>query len=330
MHFTLDDLLQVTLVPTPAPLMELVLATAMLQREDIGPVFTRWRRRTLRTFPPAARPLLELVPATGRGPLFLDPLSRGLGDGLDQVRSSPAAFVRADLQRVCTASRPQTSWTTHLAQQDHDAWQVLQVAVRAGYTGLLAPAWDRITAGFDAEQAWRGQILARHGIRAMVAGLSQGIRWRGVVLEIDSPEDREIQLAGRGLTLLPSAFWTGRPLVGVYPHGPALLVYPAVTPLPLLEEPSATDPVSTLLGCTRASILALLTRQRTTTDVARELGISKSSVSEHTKALRQARLVVSQREGQAVWHTCTPLGLSLITKTSATDEGTRLLVPPLG
>lgn len=321
-HFTPDDLLQVTLAPAPAPLMELVLAIAMLQQHDIDPVFRRWQQRSLRTLPRAARPLLDLIPPTGKGPLFLDPLSRGLDDGLDQVRASPAAFVRADLKRVCAADRMPTAWTIRLAQQDRDAWQILHNAVRAGHGGLLAPAWERITSGFDTERAWRTQNLARHGLRQMLAGLTHGIRWSGTVLEICSPEHREINLAGRGITVLPSACWAGRPLVGVYPHGPAVLVYPAVTPLPLLEEPSATDPVAALLGRTRGAILALLTRQRTTTDVARELGISKSSASEHTKALRHARLIVSQREGQAVWHTCTPLGLGLIGSTGSISDGT--------
>lgn len=312
-HFTLDDLLQVTLAPTPAPLMELGLATAVLQQRGTNPVFRRWQQHTLRFLPNAARPLMELVPPTGKGPLFLDPLSRGLDDGLDQVQSSPTGFVRSDLERICANGRRQTPWISHLAQQDGDAWKILQNAVRAGHTSLLAPVWNRVSSGFDAEKAWRTQILAQRGIRAMLVDLTGGICWSGPVLEIDSPEDREIQLAGRGLTLLPSLFWTGRPLVGVYPHGPAVLVYPAVTPLPLLEEPSTTDPIATLLGRTRAAILALLTRERTTTDLARDLGISKSSASEHARALRHARLIVSQREGQAVWHTCTSLGLELVT-----------------
>ncbi|MET7702921.1 helix-turn-helix domain-containing protein [Streptomyces sp. NPDC005485] len=51
-------------------------------------------------------------------------------------------------------------------------------------------------------------------------------------------------------------------------------------------------------------------------DVARELDVSKSSASEHTKALRDARLITTHRDGKAVWHTCTPLGLDLLTTRS--------------
>ncbi|MFD8544624.1 winged helix-turn-helix domain-containing protein [Streptomyces sp. NPDC059649] len=51
---------------------------------------------------------------------------------------------------------------------------------------------------------------------------------------------------------------------------------------------------------------------RTGTDLGRELGLAKSSVSEHTKALRAARLVTARRDGRTVWHSCTPLGLGLL------------------
>ncbi len=118
----------------------------------------------------------------------------------------------------------------------------------------------------------------------------------------------------QGITLLPSVFWTGRPLVGRYAQG-TFLIYPAVTPLPLLDDPATADALAALLGRTRAAILQHLTRPRTTTDLARDLGLAKSSVSEHTKTLRDAHLITARRDGKTVWHTCTPLGLSLLTST---------------
>jgi DNA-binding transcriptional ArsR family regulator len=311
-HFTADDLLRVTMAETPAPLMELELALAMLQQPVIDPLFQRWQRRTQQMLPRIVRPLLELIPPSGKGPLFLDPISRDLDDGLHLVRSSTPARVLTDLQRLPANGRVQTPWIKHLAEQDPDAWRTLDDAVRAGFMSLLTPLWHRITLSFRAEQAWRAQVLAQEGMGSTLAGLAKGIAWQESTLHIDSPENRDIVLAGRGIILLPSVLWSGYPLVADYPQGTPVMVYPAVTPLPLLDEPSATDPVAALLGRTRAAILDLLTRQRTTTEVATELGISKSSASEHAKALRHARLIVSQREGQAIWHTCTPLGLGLL------------------
>ncbi|MEV4443843.1 winged helix-turn-helix domain-containing protein, partial [Streptomyces sp. NPDC049577] len=297
--------------------VEMMLALATLRRSD--PVFTLWRRRMSQNLPRSARPLLELAPATGKSPLFLDPPSRGFDDGLERILSTPTPFVRSQLRRVHAPGRRPAPWTRLLADQDREAWQTLEDAVRAAHASVLAGSWDRIRAGFDAERAWRVQLLAAQGIRATLTSLAPGGRWSGTTLEFDDgdfggdfgADDFEVALDGRGIILLPSVFWTGRPLVGRYAHG-TYLVYPAVTPLPLLNDPGTADALAALLGRTRAVILGQLTRPRTTTDLAGELGLAKSSVSEHAKALRAAHLITAQRDGKAVWHSCTPLGLGLL------------------
>ncbi|MFE2315894.1 ArsR/SmtB family transcription factor [Streptomyces sp. NPDC059441] len=314
--FTAEDLLQVTFADEPAPMVELTVAIAALQRSD--PLFTLWRQRTLHALPRSTRPLLELVPATAKGPLFLDPLSRGFDDGLDQVLSAPTPFIRTELRRVHAASRRPLPWTRLLADRDREAWQILEHAVRSTHAGILTPSWDRIRAGFDAERAWRVQLLAGQGIRATLASLAPGARWLGTTLEFDSTDDVEITLNGQGITLLPSVFWTGRPLVGRYDQ-PTFLLYPAVTPLPLLDDPT-TNALAALLGRTRATILEQLTRPRTTTDLARQLDLAKSSVSEHTKALRAAHLTTAHRDGKTVWHSCTPMGLGLLTGSAGSTK----------
>lgn len=316
-RFTSEDLLRVTFAREPAPLMELGLALAALQRCDLPPVFGRWQQTLRRALPQGARPLLELVPPSGRGPMFLDPLSRGLDDGLDQVLSAPAGFVRSELGRVCAAGRcPETGWVHDLASQDRDTWRVLATALRAAYDSLLAASWGGVQSAFDAERAWRTRLLADQGIRIALAGLVPGARWRGTTLEFNWPEDADVALQGHGVVLLPSTVWSRWPMLAVRPEEAAVLVYPAVSPLPLLDEPIGTNPLAALLGSTRAAALALLTRQRTTTDLATELSIAKSSASEHTKALRAARLITTERSGKAVWHSCTPLGLDLLAGAS--------------
>ncbi|MDI2127619.1 ArsR/SmtB family transcription factor [Yinghuangia seranimata] len=291
-------------------MVELVLAIAMLQRSDA--VFGLWRRRMGQTLTRTAGPLLEVVPATAKGPLFLDPPNPGFEDGLDHVLSTPTALVRSELRRVHAPDRRPGLWTRQLVDRDRDAWRSLERAVRTAHARVIGGSWDRIRAGFDAERAWRTQLLAGHGIRAMLAGLTPTARWREMTLEFDSTDDVEITLGGAGVTLLPSVFWTGRPLLGRYDQS-SFLVYPAVTPLPLIDEPSTADALAMLLGRTRATVLEQLIRPRTSTDLVRDLGLAKSSVSEHTKALRAARLITAQRDGKAVWHSCTPLGLGLLT-----------------
>lgn len=326
-HFTAEDLLRVSFAPEPAPLMELGFAVAVMRRQDTPAVLRRWQHRAHAAFPDGARPLLDLIPPSARSPLFLDPLSSGLEDGLDTVLRTPSDRVRAELDRRVPDVLAPTPWLRRFADGDREAWTDLERAVRSAYAGLLAEAWPSVRAAFDAERAWTTKLLGQYGIRATLAGLWPGGRWEGTVLVYDEVGGRgaavDAVLSGCGLVLLPSTLWTGRPMISRHEDAPGILLYPAAAPLPLHEQRAALSdgerggPLGALLGRTRAAALELLVRQRTTSDLARELDISKSSASEHAKALRDARLITTQRDGKAVRHECTPLGLELLTGAGA-------------
>jgi DNA-binding transcriptional ArsR family regulator len=49
-----------------------------------------------------------------------------------------------------------------------------------------------------------------------------------------------------------------------------------------------------------------------TSELARRVGVSAASVSQHTSVLREARLIQTSRAGKAVLHTITPLGAALL------------------
>ncbi len=303
MPFTAEDLLRTRFASAPAPLLELGMAIATLRRDDA--VFARWSRRV--RLPREALPLFELIPPSAAGPLFLDPVSDGFDDGLDKVLSTPHDQARAQLME---AARP-TPWARGLATRDRDAWRTLENALRRAYDAVIEAERERIRASFHADLAWRRMVLAEQGISAALAGVYPGSRWNGTTLEIDVPEESEHAPGGRGVTLLPSTVWSGRPLIGSHPDGTMLLVYPALTPLPLVDT-DPCDALGALLGRTRASILEVLVEHRTTTELARNLGISVASASAHAKTLRGAGLIVTRRAGKAVTHVATPLGLGLL------------------
>ncbi|MFD9959029.1 hypothetical protein [Amycolatopsis sp. NPDC058986] len=309
---TVDDLLRVSIAEHPAPLGELTLAIQMLQRRDPHPAFAPWRHRMARTFAVEGSPLAQLVSPLGAGPMFLDPPSPTMDEGVDRVMSASRLDVRAELERVCAIDRPRTPWVRGLADRDKEAWKVLEGALRTAYRATLAEAWPRLRASFHAETAWRARILARDGLRATLTGLSPSIRWRDMTLEIDFPREVDITLTGQGISLQPSLLWAGPPLIARYGDGPLILIYPALTPLPLLTSGAAADPLSGLLGATRARALRVLTFDRTTSELAKELSVTVAAASLQTKTLRAAGLVVSQREGKAVRHRCTHLGLDLL------------------
>ena len=187
--------------------------------------------------------------------------------------STPRATAQAELARLCAIDRPLTTWVRRLADLDREAWQVLERAMRGAHDHLLVGAWPRLLAGFRTETAWRSRQLAHRGLRETLTGLSPALRWHGTSLEADSPRDLDVPLDGRGLVLQPSLFWTGPPLVAVYAGRPALLIYPAVTPLPLLADDHADRDVWPCCSARPGPrVLRLLTRQHTTTGLPENSG----------------------------------------------------------
>ena len=307
-HLTGQDLLRARFAGHPAPLIELGHALAALHRHD--PALARWRRTAAAGFPPQARPLLDLMPASATGPLFLDPVSTGLAEGLDLVQQAPTRFVTAELKRVSGTQRP-PPWMRMLAERDTQSWRDLDRALRLAYEHLLGDSWPRVWSGFRAELAWRGRLMVEHGVQAALSTLHPAVTWSGSGLQIAAGTEFEIRPGGAGITLLPSMLWTGRPMIGEHPDGSTVVVYPALTPLPLIDQATG-DPVGDLLGHTRAAVLRLTCRERTTTELAAELGISAPAVSGHTRTLRAAGLIVTTRAGKAVQHSLTPLGARLL------------------
>jgi DNA-binding transcriptional ArsR family regulator len=307
-HLTAEDLLKTRFASHPAPLLETGLAVAALQRRD--PVFRTWRRSAAAQLPTAARPLLELVPPSATGPVFLDPVTTDLAEGLELVRAAPAPLVTAELQRVRGAGPP-TPWLRSLAERDREASHDLDLALRLAHHHLTADAWPRILTSFRSELALRSRLIAELGVQAALSTLHPSISWNGTVMQIEAVSELDIHPCGAGLRLMPSPLWTGRVLIAPEPDGSVLVVYPALTPLPLIDEP-AGDPLADLLGHTRADMLKLTFTERSTGELARELGISAATVSGHTKTLRGVGLIVSTRVGKAVYHCLTPLGERLL------------------
>jgi len=307
-HLTADDLLKTKFADRPAPLLEIVHAVAALQRRE--PVFDRWCRSASQRLPQAAYPLLELIPPSAMGPLFLDPIIGDLAEGLETVQATPAALVEREVRRQ-SARRPVGSYLNSLTERDRGPWRELDSALRTAHHHLVEDSWPRLMTAFRAELAWRSRLIAELGVQAALTTLHPSISWRGTMMQIEAQSELDVYPEGAGLTLMPSALWTGRAMVTRHPDGSVVVVYPAATPLPLIDDDDA-DPLAELLGRTRAAVLGLTLTPRTTSELAREIGVSAAAVSAHTKALRAAGLIVSARAGKAVLHSATPLGSRLL------------------
>lgn len=309
-HLTAGDLLRTRFARQPAPLIEIGHAVAALQRQD--PAFGRWRRSTAPRFPPAARLLLELIPPTAAGPLFIDPVTATLAEGLELVQAAAGPRAAGELRQ--TATWP-TLWQRSLATGDRTAWGELDLALRLAHRHLIEGTWQRIWASFRAEVARGGRLLAQEGAQSAISALHPRITWNGTVMQIRAHKEMDVHPEGNGLVLLPSPLWTGRPTVTRSPDGTVVIVYPTATPLPCTGK--ATQPaLAGVLGHTRAAILRLAATDRTTTELAHELKVSAATVSAHTKALRAAGLITTTRDGKAVLHSLTSLGEKLLWSTS--------------
>ncbi|CAM5517586.1 transcriptional regulator [Streptomyces avidinii] len=312
-HFTAEDLFDVTFAAEPLPLVELALALVAWQRTDERAVFGPWRGRVGREMPGRVRPLLDLLRPDGDNPQFVEPYARSLEEGLAAVRDHAPLLTPDGLRHAAARAPGSASWLRALWGRDREAWDQLDSAIRSAYEVLIAPHWPRIRQSYRADVAWRTRLLAAHGIKACLASTHPEAGWSGTAFEVGRPPDYDVRLGGRGLILMPSSFWTGRPLLAAHPDGAHVLLYPALTPLPLTAPDRAADgALDALLGRTRAAVLQSLLQRRTTSELARDLGISLPSVSEHTRTLRAAGLITTERDGKAVLHAATGLGVDLL------------------
>ena len=82
-----------------------------------------------------------------------------------------------------------------------------------------------------------------------------------------------------------------------------------------------------LIGRTRAAILRRLDVPMTTTQVARDLHQSPSTVSEHLTVLRGNGLLISWRAGRGVLYRRTPLASSLMAASEAQGKSGQTSAP---
>src|SRR5262249_56793644 len=98
------------------------------------------------------RPLLDLVPAHGWIPDFMEPAAGRLPGALDAVRAATAADVDFDLARIAAERRPPPT-AEALAANQKQALDRLAEAVVAYHHMAVAPYWRPIAAPFDAAPA---------------------------------------------------------------------------------------------------------------------------------------------------------------------------------
>ncbi len=318
-HFTPRDLARVTVAAQPAPLWEVLLSLHMLQHTDGRLIFEDWRRHVrAKVAPDQVRLLLELTPLRGYSPDFLTPAGSGsdFDTALEMALATPRQQIRSELDLLGKYRRP-TPWMRELAQGQGASMQKLGHAIRTYHDAAIAPYWKSIGTHVHADHTHRGEALACHGVDRLLSSLHPRVRWTAPVLQVLDMNDRDLYLDGRGIELQPSAFCWQVPTKLRDPELKPILVYPIQHAPGILRQASvgpasSTGPLGSLLGATRAAALEATVTGCTTTELAKRCTISPAAASHQASVLREAGLITTRRDGAAVRHEITQLGIWLL------------------
>ncbi|UJW30482.1 winged helix-turn-helix domain-containing protein [Saccharothrix sp. AJ9571] len=287
-HFTFDDIARTCLAESLNPAEEAVFALDALSDKQ-NTALASWRRTAVRRL----GELTDVVAALCR-----------------QLRPVPDLLWLTDRR-----ARPDDD---RLAAAGLTGSGVASLA-RQFAEGVVVPCWPSIANHFGT-MVRRKERESGGGVHALLSTLHPRIRWHGPALDIDDDRAAEIRLAGRGLTVVHSAFLSSAPAVligrGSETDPPALVVSALPQIAGRLRWSRERDPsvaaLSALLGRTRATLLWQLSDTCTTGELAKRAGVSAATVSQHTGILREAGLITTARQRNTVHHSLTVLGRQLV------------------
>ncbi|GAB3147716.1 DUF5937 family protein [Micromonospora sonneratiae] len=316
MSLSLADLASVRFAISPA--WEVVASLRVLRDPGAHAVHLPWvtQHRAAVLASPGLRQLRDLVIAPQRHlPGFLAPAPHSPVAEPEAefaaVRETPAAVVREELETVYGDRLPAS--LSDLRRAPRRTLPVIVGQMRTYWGLTLAPYWGRIRGILESDVMFRARRLADDGPHRMFPELNPAISWSNDILSVDRPDlDRDYELGGRGLVLVPSLFaWPNVFVKASEPWAPVLRYPTRGIGSMWHSDPPAAD-LAPVIGQARATLLVELTTPSTTTALARRTGLTPSGVSAHLSRLVTAGLVTRQRAGRLVFYVRTPRGNALL------------------
>ncbi|HVT71116.1 MAG TPA: helix-turn-helix domain-containing protein, partial [Trebonia sp.] len=174
--------------------------------------------------------------------------------------------------------------------------------------------WPRLRAVLDADIAYRARQLAFGGAARLFTGLHPDLRWHDGLLTLDGDHRPSPGRPPGGMILSPVVLGPPWVMIKLRTTTQTTLRYPARGTGTLWEAGTRPVPGHTvrLLGRRRAGLLEALRSPSTVTDLARDLNVSPSAVSQHIRVLRESGLVTGDRSGRSVRYLITEPGLALL------------------
>jgi DNA-binding transcriptional ArsR family regulator len=262
-------------------------------------------------------PLRALDPLDVYTPDFVAPPPTSplaeLDDELATVAATPPAQVRAEVRRSYRG-RELPAALEPLLEDTPRAIASLVALIRAYWGRALAPHWPRLRAVLEGDVLHRARQIADGGAERLFADVDPSVSWADGVLRIEKTFDASLDLEERGLLFVPSVFMSQTVALVTDPQWQPTIIYPARGVGTVWEPQRAAAPeaLAGVLGRVRAAVLTALDRPRSTSDLARALGVTAGGVSQHLGALRAAGLVQGHRVGRLVLYLRSPAGDTLV------------------
>ncbi|MEA5358486.1 helix-turn-helix domain-containing protein [Amycolatopsis sp., V23-08] len=234
-----------------------------------------------------------------------------LEDQLSALTAVTVDELERDLREVWSGRTPPRQVADLLASGAR-ATARLAEALWDYWDAVIRPHWPRMCAVLEDDVSRRMAALVDHGFYALLRDLHPEVGVEGNLLHIDKPHFADAVYEASEMILTPSVFTWPDLILEDGETGCFGLTYAARGIARVWEgadalTPKTAEPLATLLGRTRAAILRRTDVPMSTTRIARELGQSPASVSEHLAVLRDAGLVTSRRSGRSVLYRQTPL-----------------------
>ena len=322
-EFTPDDIARTRIATTESSFAETLFGLGALRMSRPDRIAMPWRRdrdRITAELAPFMAPL-----STVQVDLFtpIGPVSE-FGEATDRLLGLPDAVLDAELESTTCRSTYAPPWLSGIDRGEFGARRRLADAIGRVHTRLVEPYWTAMRAVLEAERVRLQRALVEGGVDRLLSTFHPLAGWSDSVLELPTagrwePHGVTARLSGAGVVLTPSVLCPVGP-VPFFPHaadGPAVLYYPVMTDSPTrvdlwLQQDNDPEALATLLGRTRAAALAVIAEGCTTTELAKRLGVSTATASQHASALRGAGLVTSRRDANRMLHSVTGLGGQLL------------------
>ena len=304
-----------------SPLSEATLSLRLLGEPHPSHVHAPWLRTVRRRLDSVDLPLLLAVAGPGSWiPGFLvppadTPRARIEEQLTDVTRLSPAVLA-AEMDQTWGA-RPRPRRLIELLDAGAAGPGILAEAMWDYWDLAIAPFWSRMCGVLEGDVSYRMTALVERGLFALLDDLHPEVSVQGHDLLVDKPHHADATHHASRMTLTPCVFGYPGLIVEDSEEGHFVLTYPAHGVGRLwesldLDDQRAGHPLAALFGRTRAAILEHAAGPVSTTQLARELGQSAGSVSQHLTVLKANGLLESRRSGRSVLYWQTPLARTMI------------------